>query len=343
MRQPLDDAIDRSDLPGLVAELYPESGARSGRKGVVKACWRNEARSSFSLYKSKDKTRWLFKDMATGLAGNAYTFLVEIHGMAGSRAANFLLGEDVRDFEPREHQRRAKEEAERDANDKRRNVAREYQLWQVLPTMGRSTYLEERWFDRVEGGRYGSDRRGDYLALLVEDAAGHYRGLQKIYRDQKRFTWGMEKVGGFIRFGTLETEHIYLAEGVSSGYAVHLATSATTLCALDCGNLEAVLANLTQMRQVRTYVIAADNDRWKASRVHNGRVLGNVGLKKARQAAMKYRCGLSTPNFKEYPQERMPKDFYDLSVLGGLEEVRAQLARAALQYVPNVRPGTRLR
>lgn len=343
MGRELDEAIDQSDLPGLIAALYPESGAKPNCKGVVKACWRNEARNSFSLYKSKDKTRWLFKDMATELSGNAYTFLVEIHGMDGGAAARFLLGKGVEAFEPKEHERRAKAEAEREARAKRRNVVRDYQLWQALPTTGHSGYLEARWFERVEGGRYGSDSRGDYLALLVEDVAARYRGLQKIYRDQKRFTWGMEKSGGFIRFGSLEAELVYLAEGFSSGYAVHLATGATTLCALDCGNLDAVLAELAGSGRARMYVIAADNDRWKASRVHNDRLLGNVGLTKARRAAVKYRCRLSVPNFKGYAQEDRPKDFYDLSVLGGLNAVREQLARAKMQHARSVRPGTRLR
>ena len=60
LRQRMDDvlrdAIERTDLPGLVGRYYPDSGASPGRKDVVFAVWRGDEHESFSLFKGEGGT-----------------------------------------------------------------------------------------------------------------------------------------------------------------------------------------------------------------------------------------------------------------------------------------------
>lgn len=86
---PLRHAIETTDLPGLVARYYPDSGARGGVQGVVHAVWRGDEHASFSLFVGRDNI-WLYRDHATGENGNAYTFLTDIAGFSSSEAATIL-------------------------------------------------------------------------------------------------------------------------------------------------------------------------------------------------------------------------------------------------------------
>ncbi len=102
-RQGMDDtlqnAIERADLPELVAHFYPDSGAQPGRKGGVFAVWRGDEHESFSLFRA-DGGRWLYHDHRTRETGNAFGFLVDICGLTKAEAAAQLkaggAGEEVR-------------------------------------------------------------------------------------------------------------------------------------------------------------------------------------------------------------------------------------------------------
>lgn len=86
----LTNAIDAVDLPALVADAYPNSGAQPGRQAVVRAEWRGDQHPSFSLYRSRDGI-WMFKDHATGDTGSAWHFLTVIAGMGNQEAAELIL------------------------------------------------------------------------------------------------------------------------------------------------------------------------------------------------------------------------------------------------------------
>jgi len=90
--QVLHDAIEATDLPALVAHHYPESGAKPGVEAAVKAVWRGDENPSFSLFKNKKGDTWLYRDHATGAAGNAFGFLVDILQLPKAEAAAALLG-----------------------------------------------------------------------------------------------------------------------------------------------------------------------------------------------------------------------------------------------------------
>lgn len=84
----LTHALDAVDLPGLIAERYPDSGCKPSKPGTVKAVWRGENNPSVSVYKDND--RWLWKDHATNEGGNAHTFFTRVEGMSKVEATEEL-------------------------------------------------------------------------------------------------------------------------------------------------------------------------------------------------------------------------------------------------------------
>ncbi len=87
-RDTLDRAIEALDLPALIADLYPSSGARAGHPGGVKGVWRGDKTASVSL--SNIGGRWLWNDLATGQGGNAYQFFTEVLDYSPAQAADEL-------------------------------------------------------------------------------------------------------------------------------------------------------------------------------------------------------------------------------------------------------------
>ena len=85
----LEDIIRDVDLPALIAQLYPESGAIPSKECRCKAVWRGGKRESVSLYKGTNST-WLYKDFAQDTSGNAFHWLMEAHDLTKKEAAEFL-------------------------------------------------------------------------------------------------------------------------------------------------------------------------------------------------------------------------------------------------------------
>lgn len=211
-----------------------------------------------------------------------------------------------------------------DERARRRNVERELAHWQQLPEQGYSPYLAERGLPHLPGARYGRDDHGDYLALLIQDADGEQRGLQRIYPDgRKRFTWGLHKRGGFVRIPadpTLQRAHAWsgetlIVEGAATGLTAHLASGAEILIALDAGNLHHVAAS---MRPHRAHLaIVAD---------HDHATPGNPGRTHAERAANAHHTRLIT------------LEHYDLGGGTDLDDLRRhqdnQQVRRALQPAP---------
>ena len=84
----LDRAIDAADLPALIADLYPSSGARAGHAGSIKAAWRDDKNASASL--SLEGGRWLYHDFATNQGGSAFHFLTQTQDYSPAQAADEL-------------------------------------------------------------------------------------------------------------------------------------------------------------------------------------------------------------------------------------------------------------
>ncbi|MEN2982808.1 MAG: hypothetical protein ABDH20_09890 [Thermus sp.] len=86
----LTQAVEGVDLPGLVARLWPESGAKPGRPGLYRAAWRGDRKPSLSLFRAKGM--WFWKDHGTGDGGNAY-HLLRVAGFSKEEAVRILVEE----------------------------------------------------------------------------------------------------------------------------------------------------------------------------------------------------------------------------------------------------------
>ncbi|MER3444928.1 MAG: hypothetical protein C4333_12780, partial [Meiothermus sp.] len=89
MTDNLTRSIETVDLPGLVARLWPESGARPGKPGLCRAVWRGDRHPSLSLFRARGV--WFWKDHATGEGGNAFGLLLRA-GLSRAEAAELIKG-----------------------------------------------------------------------------------------------------------------------------------------------------------------------------------------------------------------------------------------------------------
>ena len=87
----LTEAINAVDLPAIVADLFPDSGARPGKQSLINASWRGDEKPSFSLYRSRENNIWMYRDHATGERGTAFHFLVNHGDMDAQKAATYIM------------------------------------------------------------------------------------------------------------------------------------------------------------------------------------------------------------------------------------------------------------
>ena len=87
----LTKAIQTVDLPALVLELFPDSGAVPNKSGKVLAVWRGEKNQSGSLFLKDDVGPWLLKDHTTGECVNAFGFLLQMADYNKQAAAEKLI------------------------------------------------------------------------------------------------------------------------------------------------------------------------------------------------------------------------------------------------------------
>lgn len=83
------DNLSEIDLPTIVANHYPESGAKAGQAGKIIATWRGEENASFSLFRANNGM-WLWRDHGTDESGNALSFLTKIAGYDKQQAFEVL-------------------------------------------------------------------------------------------------------------------------------------------------------------------------------------------------------------------------------------------------------------
>lgn len=98
-RQALTNIIKNIDLPKLIADYYPNSGAIASKKGRCRADWRGGEKLSVSLFQGNDGT-WMYKDFAADATGNAFHWLINTQALAKSDAIKILKGETLTNFSP---------------------------------------------------------------------------------------------------------------------------------------------------------------------------------------------------------------------------------------------------
>ena len=116
---------------------------------------------------------------------------------------------------------------------------------------------------------------------------------------------------------------IVICEGYATGDSLAQAFGRPVVVAFDAGNLLAVAEGFRQAYPDRDILIAGDNDHAKeGTRDERGRVIGNVGVEKAREAAAKVGGAVLLPTFEPGAKG---SDWNDIHQAKGLDDMRAEL------------------
>lgn len=178
--------------------------------------------------------------------------------------------------------------------DVARRILRAQEKWEqsteqpILP--GHSTYL-----NRKQVNAYGIKYRvkesgGPTIIIPLRNIEGQIQAVQCIDEDGFKKVHGAKK-GHFHILGVIENNNrIYIAEGYATAASIHKATKCPTVFAVDCGNLQPVIANLRLKYPHNEMIIAADNDIETA---------GNPGKTKAEEVAKAHGCRVVIPTFPE--------------------------------------------
>ena len=180
-------------------------------------------------------------------------------------------------------------------------------------------YLKRKGIPPLGGVRQG---RAGVLLIPVLSANGEPQSLQRIFPDgTKRFlTCGKVEEGYFILPGGSETP-IAICEGYATGASIHLATGYTVVIAFSASNLSIVAAQIRKVYSQHTLILCADAD--------------ETGRMKGKEAADRGQARLVVPVF----HIGSGKDFNDLHLAEGIEEVRRQLTESdALPFLSNGMP-----
>ena len=164
------------------------------------------------------------------------------------------------------------------------------------------------------------------LVIPMRDLNGVLHSLQFISGEGgKVFITGGAKAGNVCLLGDVADapETLLLCEGYATGVSVHRASGLPALVAFDAGNLKPVAAATRLKYPHATLVFCADDDRWKPESPGY-----QVGERKAREAAEAVGGFVILPLFDGLDCTSEPTDFNDLQVLGGLDQLKAQLTNA---------------
>lgn len=167
-------------------------------------------------------------------------------------------------------------------------------------------------------------KQNDYgqLVIPLHNIEGEIRGVQFINQDgSKHFLTGIEKKGNFTLLSddVKNATKVLVCEGFATGASLHEATKLPVAVAFDAGNIESVSKALAEKYKGIEITICADNDQYRDN---------NVGLEKAKNAALAVGAKLAVPQFSKEEQAQKLTDFNDLHKAEGLEAVNRQVSQA---------------
>lgn len=159
---------------------------------------------------------------------------------------------------------------------------------------------------------------GSALILPITNVSGHIVSLQRIFPDgSKRMLAGGAKKGNFIPTSRKVFDDkgvLAICEGWATGVAIGLMCKEWAVaCAIDAGNLAHVAINLRNRFPNRQIVICSDWDGARERQPHE--FTGNIGLIRARDAAIQVNAGLWVPNVTP-GDETKSIDFWDVWARG---------------------------
>jgi phage/plasmid primase-like uncharacterized protein len=344
----LETAIDRADLREIIADLYPDAGARPGlTRQRIKAVWRGGDGENVSL------TARTAHDFVTGETFGAYSFLVLVAGYSKGEAAAYLLRRAGLDDTPQGKRKAARRVAADKRQDehaeavKARVQAAALAVQQTAPTEGISGYLARKGIgdlfgshrvaplslpsgETVPGLVYSADEHSPFIQLVLRDLEGTVTGFQRIYDDDraKRFVYGSKPTGAFVLLEPVDQQlpktaralndlELSMCEGFATGASIALARPRTfVFCTLSAGNLAPVTAAL---RKVYGYTRRTKTKARKAVDfcIFADLDASGTGQQAAHRAALESGCYVRLPKFRSGYG-----DFNDLHLARGLEAVR---------------------
>jgi len=147
--------------------------------------------------------------------------------------------------------------------------------------------------------------------------SGKIVNLQFIAPDgKKRFLKGAPKKGAYYIVGEIEhADKVCIAEGFATAATIYERTGIPCVVAFDAGNLPPVAKALKLSLPGVEFIVCADDD-WKRVNPQTGEP-ENIGIIKAREAALAIDARLTAPDFGAFGEHRGGKDtdFNDLDRL----------------------------
>jgi putative DNA primase/helicase len=204
--------------------------------------------------------------------------------------------------------------------------------WRTASSSGQSPYLERKGLALLSGPWIRFSAGNVIVPMCRYDLPDleRMRGIQIIRPDgEKRFTYGMEKIGAAAVLGMHQVRRpILIAEGLATAGSIWLALARQyrVFVAFDCGNLAPVGAMVRTVHPDAQILFCADDDY---------QTEGNPGRTKATAAARELeRAGVAFPHFRNRNGARLT-DFNDLHVTEGLEAVAGQL-ESTIKWLPKL-------
>ncbi|GHT94596.1 alkaline-shock protein [Alphaproteobacteria bacterium] len=188
------------------------------------------------------------------------------------------------------------------------------QIWNEAVECETHQYLEKK---RVNA--YGLKTQNETLLIPIFDENDNLVSLQKIYPNGlKKFHAGARKKGCYFVIGEI-CDEVIICEGYATGASIHECIEKTVVVAFDANNLLDVAKAIRRKYPDAKITIAADNDKYNVES-------GNVGVTKAKEAAVIIKASIVIPEFKN--ESEKPTDFNDLFALEGAEKVREIFAKS---------------
>ncbi len=241
--------------------------------------------------------------------------------------ANGQFNEQERAEYATEIEKRTRAAKEEKALEQERAAERAKRVWAAAGQASPShPYLVKKRIEATSHIR----QSGEMLLVPMYDITGRLWGLQRIFASgEKRYLKGQKKAGCFLRLSDKSCgAGTCIAEGLATGFSIHVATKLTTYVAFDSGNLELVARAIRGSDQDAQIVVCGDDDRW-------GVPGKNIGREKAIAAAKAVGGVVCFPEFQgsledmSYMESKgFPTDLNDLMILEGCDEVRRQIERA---------------
>jgi putative DNA primase/helicase len=157
------------------------------------------------------------------------------------------------------------------------------------------------------------EHKGKLLVPIWHD--GKLCGTQSIQADgDKRFLPGTQKTGRYYIVGEIEhADRVCIAEGFATASTIYERTGIPCVVAFDAGNLPPVAKALKLSLPGVEFVVCADHD-WRRVNRQTGEP-ENIGLIKAREAALAIDAKLAVPDFSRFNRGEKDTDFNDLDRL----------------------------